>query len=148
MSFKGKTNVYACAECRGATVTIDVDEGVTPFSIPCLANGEAGVCQGIARSCMYRPAMFPRDVELTPRFEWYKPKVEHVELSCRDHVAAGGLLLRKVGAERCLTVECGADATHRVFWPGKPPGGMCTPCEARAKTVSNVMGFHLHTEVM
>lgn len=91
MSCVGKVNVYTCPVCRGETVTIDVDEGVTPFMIACRATAR---CNGWAKSSMYRP----RTGHAPPAWEWYKPSAsEAAKLSpgMRAHVEMGGLDLRR-----------------------------------------------------
>lgn len=57
-----RLNVYRCQVCGGATVTVDLDEGTTPFMLGCraesLAGGRraSGKCSGMAQSSMYRVA--------------------------------------------------------------------------------------------
>jgi hypothetical protein len=46
----------------------------------------------------------------------------------------------------CSTATCHAVATHRVFWPGRDPLGMCEACARRAQRISAAMGFHLVIE--
>ena len=90
----GYKNIYTCPKCGGQTVTIDVDEGVTPFMLRCRATGQEGDCDGMAQSCMYRvPADSPE-----PQWEWFKPcGSEYRKLSrqMRDHVDKGGLDIRR-----------------------------------------------------
>ena len=93
MSLIGRENVYTCPECSGYTVTIDVDEGVTPMFLNCRAT--AG-CKGMAHSAMYpegqRPPWIP-----APTFEWFKPVGEDYEklsAAMKDHVDSDGLDLR------------------------------------------------------
>lgn len=90
----GRKNIYRCRECGGHTITIDVDDGVTPFMIRCRATGREGDCNGMAASTMYR---VPFD---TPEaaWEWFKPEgSEYRKLSkeMREHVDKGGLDIRK-----------------------------------------------------
>lgn len=58
-----RENVYTCLKCRGFTVTLDVDEGVTSFMLNCRASGREGDCDGMAVSAMYpkgpRPPHIP-----------------------------------------------------------------------------------------
>jgi hypothetical protein len=96
MSFKGKENVYTCGKCGGMTVTIDLDEGVTPFMIDCRAAGKEGDCDGMARSACYpsgpRPSYVP-----APAWEWYKPgpdELKKVSPGLKDHAKRGGLFIR------------------------------------------------------
>ncbi len=92
----GYKNIYTCQKCGGQTVTIDIDEGVTPFMLRCRATGEEGDCDGMAQSCMYRvPANSPE-----PQWEWFTPRgFEYRELSpqMKEHVDKGGLVIRKKG---------------------------------------------------
>lgn len=85
MSYKGKINVYKC-QSGHETVTIDKDEGTTPFMIACKT------CSELSRSSFYQVPQ-----TLTPVYEWYKPESES-KLSPGEaqHVRMGGLLLRKI----------------------------------------------------
>ena len=90
MSFKGKKNVYVCRRCGHRTVTIDRDDGVTPFIIAC----KAVACVGEAQSEMYAV-----DQSLVPTHEWYQPtSAELIRMSpaMRKHVRMGGLALREI----------------------------------------------------
>lgn len=89
---EGKKNIYTCDTCFGHIVTVDRDDGVTPFMINCRATIE---CVGTMRSSMYR--VFDQSMRAT--FEWYKPSVLEIgalESGARGHVDKGGLLLRKI----------------------------------------------------
>lgn len=92
--FKGKKNLYVCDTCEGHIVTVDVDEGVTPFMMNC--QGADGLlckeaCKGYMRSAMYR---VPQDIK--PSHEWYYPQdLREVKPNLMDHVTNGGLLFRK-----------------------------------------------------
>ncbi len=94
---KDQRNVYICPSCAGQIVTIDREEGVTPFMLKCRA--EDGCHNGMMQSCFY---IVPDDCP-EPQWEWYKPdKAEYDELdeyTRRDHVDRGGLLLRKIGEQ-------------------------------------------------
>ena len=48
---KGEENVYVCQKCGGLTVTLDRDQGTTPFMIGCRASGKEGDCDPPARKC-------------------------------------------------------------------------------------------------
>lgn len=88
---KGAVNVYTCPVCAGETVTIDVDEGVTPFMLRCRAT--AG-CHGMAQSSFYRP----RTGHGEPTWEWYRPTPKQARsagLAMRDHAEKGGLFIRR-----------------------------------------------------
>ncbi len=90
----GYKNIYTCPKCGGQTVTIDVDEGVTPFMLRCRATGQEGDCDGMAQSCWYRvPADSPE-----PQWEWFKPcgsEYQKLSRQMRDHVDKGGLDIRR-----------------------------------------------------
>lgn len=98
-----RINVYVCRKCGGYTVTVDVDEGVTPFMIGChaketevhpaesgskafedLLDRELGIriksknllkvkCDGMSESSFYPRGPRPNWIE-EPKWEWYKPE--------------------------------------------------------------------------
>jgi hypothetical protein len=89
-SLVGKLNIYTCEKCRGHIVTVDRDEGTTPFMVGCRATEG---CSGMMESSFYRVW----DQRMAPQFEWYRPdatEVATLKLVARDHVQRGGLLLR------------------------------------------------------
>jgi hypothetical protein len=91
----GFKNIYTCRKCGGKTVTIDVDEGVTPFMLGCRASGQEGDCDGIAESSFYRVA----DDSPEPQWEWFTPRGEEyhkLNRQMREHVDNGGLDIRKI----------------------------------------------------
>lgn len=63
MSQIGKKNAYACNICQGRVVSIDRDEGVTPFQIRCRATKD---CPGWMLSAMYNDGC----QILQPGYEW------------------------------------------------------------------------------
>ena len=98
-----KENVYICQKCGRHTVTVDVDEGVTPFMIRCREkDGPRRPCRGMAVSCSYPRGPKPAHIG-PPRWEWYKPTdadlVKHYEGNAlermREHVENGGLDIRR-----------------------------------------------------
>ena len=90
-SMKGRKNIYTCETCGGHVVTVDRDEGVTPFAIQC-RSAPIG-CPGTMYSSMYR--VF--DQRMRASWEWYRPSaVEVLSDGERQHVKNGGLLLRRV----------------------------------------------------
>lgn len=94
MSLRGKKNIYRCAGCNGTIVTVDRDEGVTPFAIGCRATTG---CGGMMESSFYRV-----DQDATPEYEWYymtEAEAATVSRAMRDHHDHGGLALRKIGGE-------------------------------------------------
>jgi hypothetical protein len=87
--FKGKKNIYVCDKCKGHVVTVDKDEGTTPFMIECKATI---FCEGMMKSSFYRVW----DQTMCAGWEWYKPTApEIVKPHLQHHVDQGGLLLRK-----------------------------------------------------
>lgn len=91
---ENRINVYTCKSCGHQIVTIDIEEGVTPFMIDCK------ICKKDATSSFYR---VPEG--LVPTHEWYKPTVKELKklyghnanllMNMKDHVKSGGLDLRK-----------------------------------------------------
>ena len=96
--FKGKKNIYTCKACRHRTVTVDLDDGVTPFMIECTK------CEGPAHSSGYN---FPSWMGLDPTHEWYMPdEAEQATLdpeTLEGHVKRGGLLLREIQGDQSGT---------------------------------------------
>ena len=92
MSFKGKKNIYLCKSCGHGFVSIDQDEGTTPFTTTCLN------CSKYVESMLYAaPQEMLKDI--SPAVVWYTPdKAEFANLSkgSKDHVEMGGLLSRVV----------------------------------------------------
>lgn len=96
MSLQKPINVYVCQKCRQGVVTIDRDEGATPFLIRCVSSKG---CDGMAQSELYS---VPQD--LVPTYEWRKPtSTEYKKLdkvTRKDHVDRGGLLLYRIALEK------------------------------------------------
>jgi hypothetical protein len=89
-------NTYYCQTCKGSIVTIDRDEGVTPFMLSCLATEG---CDGVMRSAMY--AFQPG---AKPMWEWYKPaSTKGFDQWTREHVEKGGLVLQRIPADTNIT---------------------------------------------
>lgn len=102
----GSRNVYTCQECGGKTVTVDRDEGVTPFMIGCRVNGQEPDrerCTGMMHSAFYRD---PSAYLTEPEWEWFSPTpeeltayVENIDpravVGTIEHVEKGGLLIRR-----------------------------------------------------
>ena len=98
MSQIGRKNAYVCdggfgglpglprPGCGHFMVTVDRDEGVTPFAMPCEH------CGATAYSRMYRVAL-----NIEPTHEWYKPESIDAEPQwARHHISQGGLMLRAI----------------------------------------------------
>lgn len=84
-------NQYVCEGCGYVTTTVNRAEGTTPFLILCPRRPK---CRGMARSRFYRVAP-----GVVPSYEWYRPEGEplaKLNLSTREHVELGGLLLRPI----------------------------------------------------
>jgi len=91
MSYQYKKNIYTCSKCRHQMVTVDRDDGTTPFMTSC------PICKSPAQSSFYNV-----DQKLQPTHEWYKPTEEEtkkLKAGTLEHVNMGGLLLRNI----CLT---------------------------------------------
>jgi hypothetical protein len=85
MSLQTQLNRYDCQECKGHIITIDSDEGVTPFMLGCRATPG---CKGMMRSAFYR------GITGAPTFEWRKPtdkELSECSLGMLDHFMQGGL---------------------------------------------------------
>lgn len=108
MRIKERMNLYMCQYgCHN--VTVDVDEGVTPFMIDCEFRGRPdrplnpnyakdGRCVGVAKSTFYPQQLPPGAPYPKPTHEWYRPSKEELSmlsLAEIEHVNNGGLLLRK-----------------------------------------------------
>lgn len=94
MSFKGKKNIYLCPSCGHGFVSLDVDEGTTPFMTKCLN------CSDMAQSMCYAA---PQEVlgRIAPALEWYLPSpnaVKKMSPAVKSHVEKGGLISRLTGA--------------------------------------------------
>lgn len=93
MSLEGMKNVYTCPKGH-KTVTVDADDGVTPFMIRCRQKDDDGKhnCTEMARSAMYEV-----DQNLKPEFEWFMPvTLKGLNSAEIEHVRKGGLLMRKI----------------------------------------------------
>jgi len=87
-----RKNIYVCRKCRGHIVTVDFDQGVTPFAIGCRATHG---CKGMMESSMYR--VF--DQSIGASHEWYRPtapELATMPLAVQKHVDQGGLILRRL----------------------------------------------------
>ena len=86
-----RRNAYFCKVCKHTTITVDVDNGITPMFILCPHCG----CS--ATSFMYQlPGALHIGVEA--EFEWYKPDEKQTLMLSKgeaEHVFNGGLLMRK-----------------------------------------------------
>ena len=92
MSYRLHKNIYKCPAGHN-TITIDLDDGVTPFKLTCTHAG----CRQLATSSWHLV-----DQSLHPTHGFYVPTA--AELSTlnrmeRTHVARGGLLFRSLNEE-------------------------------------------------
>ena len=96
-----RRNAYFCQECRKVTITVDIDEGVTPAFIRCPHCN-----QSMAKSfmyqipgCMYFGEFKNGQMTILPAdYEWYKPNEKETLMLSKgeaEHVFKGGLLMRK-----------------------------------------------------
>lgn len=88
-----RINAYTC-EAGHQLVTVDRQNGVTPFIIGCRRSG----CKEPASSSFYRVGQ-----DLTPTYEWYRPsfrEYETLDAYAQGHVRNGGLLLREIKPDR------------------------------------------------
>lgn len=91
---KGKKNVYTCEACKATIITVDRDDGVTPFTTSC----KRGACRGTMYSSLYRV-----DQGLVPTHEWYRSTPHEIATkrnpaACLEHHKSGGLFLRETVA--------------------------------------------------
>lgn len=87
----GLVNTYTCRDCAGRIVTVNRDEGTTPFTVLCRAK--VG-CKGYMTSGFYRG-----DQSEPPTYEWFRPSLRAAKRQGPDmveHVRLGGLDLRPI----------------------------------------------------
>lgn len=92
--------MYRCRKCGGQIVTMDVDQGVTPFLIGCRADAD---CDGNMESSFYRIPNNPRNIV---NFIWRKATAKEITRMdgwSQQHAEQGGLFLHpnKGEAEAC-----------------------------------------------
>jgi hypothetical protein len=100
MPFKGKKNSYQCEVCNGVIVTVDIDDGTTPFLLLCRATPS---CDGMMKSNFYRI-----DQSIKAGYEWFRPaSSKGYSAGMRQHIEMGGLVLRKIAPppERAAPVD-------------------------------------------
>jgi hypothetical protein len=89
MSLKGKRNAYSCLQCGLTTITVDEDDGTTPFMVGCLVSKG---CDGMMQSHFYRGSVVESSAPAS--FAWRKPSKEEYRKSSkamRQHFDLGGL---------------------------------------------------------
>lgn len=90
---QNKKNIYTCKKCSQQIVTIDIDEGTTPFFLKCRATPG---CQGM----MFSKSYMGVPEEAVPDYEWFKPlSLKGYNQAMRDHIGMGGLDIRKCAAK-------------------------------------------------
>jgi len=80
-----RLNRYTCGECGGSIITMDADEGVTPFMLDCRVKHG---CGGTMRSHMYR------GVVGEPEYVWRKPtpdEYKRASAAMKHHFDLDGL---------------------------------------------------------
>ena len=94
METAGMKNRYVCQTCGKGVITVNVDDGTTPFMILCKATKG---CRGMMYSSFYNVPQ-----ELPARFEWFKPaSLKGYSPEMQEHIRKGGLDLR----ERHITMR-------------------------------------------
>lgn len=101
-----RINTYTCFKSGHITVTKDVDEGTTPMIIDCPKCGMQ------AQSSWY-----DCDQDQDHTHEWYSPlRVEKIkDPGMREHVNAGGLMMRKKGEIGQYNQEKFSDKLYKSF---------------------------------
>lgn len=85
----GMKNRYVCDTCGKDVITVNIDDGVTPFMILCKATPG---CRGAMRSSFYQVPQ-----ELPAQFEWFRPEsFKGYSRAMREHFENGGLDLREI----------------------------------------------------
>jgi hypothetical protein len=80
-----RLNKYTCKSCGGEIITIDIDEGTTPFMLLCRVKADCG-------GHMY--SSFYRNVHGKPTYQWRKPTLTEYRQSSaatKQHYEMGGL---------------------------------------------------------
>jgi hypothetical protein len=121
-------NYYTCTTCGTHYVTVELAHGATPGILRCAdrvllspkGKPERAKCAGTMLSAWYtNPATWPDDVPRVAHGEWYSPSVPEVrQLQKRrspllDHVAQGGLLLRRAQLVHPFPSSTSSDATDQ-----------------------------------
>ena len=95
-----RRNAYFCKSCRKVTITVDIDEGVTPAFIGCphCKKSMASSFMYQIPGCMYFGEFKNGQMTILPAdYEWYKPPDREIVLLSdgeKEHVSKGGLLMR------------------------------------------------------
>jgi hypothetical protein len=96
-----RRNAYFCSHCRKVTITVDVDEGVTPAFIKC-PHCNKSMAQSFMYQipgCMYFGEFKDGKMTILPAdYEWYHPIGNNylcLSKGEKEHVDKGGLIMRK-----------------------------------------------------
>lgn len=92
--FKGKFNRYTCGTCGRSIITVDADDGTTPFMIDCHATKG---CGGEMRSSFY-----PDDIADPASHQWRKPTFKEFRKArpaMQQHYEMGGLGLWPIASQ-------------------------------------------------
>jgi hypothetical protein len=121
-STKNLLNEYICQRCRKKIVTVEIDEGTTPFMIRCQFCKE----QEIKIQPEVRPLMQSRFYQVNqnqiPEYEWFKPHKEKdykqyvIDKAHEQHYNLGGLFLRpasKNTIQHYSTLRCNVPQLER-----------------------------------
>lgn len=120
-----KINAYTCKHGH-QTVTINTDDGTTPMQINC-RNFDLATLTTCGETAM--SAFYQCDQGLKPVFEWYKPAPgEKMGKRERAHVKAGGLLLRRIGADTSKKIFPAPVVPKRIIGRNDP-----CPCGSGVK---------------
>jgi hypothetical protein len=88
MEISGMKNRYVCQTCGKGVITVNVDDGTTPFMILCKATKG---CKGMMYSSFYSVPQ-----ELPAQFEWFRPaSLKGYSPEMQEHIQKGGLDLRE-----------------------------------------------------
>lgn len=90
----GSINAWVCDRCAAPTVSVDIEDGVTPMFLACRATPG---CKGRAISRGYPKGEPPAEIIDALAWEWYRPtpkQARRMGADMAEHVAKGGLDLR------------------------------------------------------
>ena len=130
MEKRGQVNTYVCETCKEEIATINLNTGVTPFTISCRIES----CPGYMRSGFYR---LPKG-SITVRYAWFRPctaEFAKLPIETQEHILTGGLILRLL-SEASPMDDQGAD---EIFDEEKP--------DIEKWLVFAANAYHPHTEL-